>query len=102
MCFGSSPPWSALQLGHYAHLLEPWHHTALVQKCVQETPNTNISCGLAGYIDGACCGSAHVSSSSSLLAPQSGALRISAYRDFQPNPIRPTYSFQAFKPIYGD
>ena len=34
-----------------------------------------------------------------LLAPQSGALRISAYRDFQ---SRPTYSFRAFKPFYGD
>ena len=42
-----------------------------------------------------------------LLAPQSGALRISAYRDFQPNPIPiqsnpSTYSFRAFKPFYGD
>ena len=27
------------------------------------------------------------------LAPQSGALRISANRDFLPNPIHPTYSF---------
>merc|ERR1711971_588465 len=44
---------------------------------------------------------------SPLLAPQSGALRISAYRDFQPNPIPipshpTTYSFRAFKPFYGD
>ena len=39
-----------------------------------------------------------------LLAPQSGALRISAYRDFHPipNPIPTTYSFRAFKPFYGD
>ena len=41
-----------------------------------------------------------------LLAPQSGALRISAYGDFQsqPNPsIHPsTYSFRAFKPFYSD
>ena len=40
-----------------------------------------------------------------LLAPQSGALRISAYRDFQSQsqPIHPsTYSFRAFKPFYGD
>ena len=39
-----------------------------------------------------------------LLAPQSGALRISAYRDFQshPIPIPTTYSFWAFKPFYGD
>ena len=36
------------------------------------------------------------------LAPQSGALRISAYRDFQSNPIQSTYSFRAFKPFYGD
>ena len=35
-----------------------------------------------------------------LLAPQSGALRISAYRDF--HPIHPTYSFRAFKPFYSD
>ena len=35
-----------------------------------------------------------------LLAPQSGALRISAYRDFQSIPT--TYSFRAFKPFYGD
>ena len=35
-----------------------------------------------------------------LLAPQSGALRISAYRDF--HPILPTYSFWAFKPFNGD
>ena len=41
-----------------------------------------------------------------LLAPQSGALRISAYGDFQsqsqsqPNPS--TYSFRAVKPFYGD
>ena len=39
-----------------------------------------------------------------LLAPQSGALRISAYGDFQsqshPNPS--TYSFRAFKPFYSD
>ena len=34
-----------------------------------------------------------------LLAPQSGALKISAYRDFQSNP---PYSFRAFKPFYGD
>jgi len=40
----------------------------------------------------------------SLLAPQSGALRISAYRDFLPShPIpNPTYSFRAFKPFYDD
>ena len=43
---------------------------------------------------------------SPFLAPQSGALRISAYGDFQsqsqsqPNPS--TYSFRAFKPFYGD
>ena len=38
-----------------------------------------------------------------LLAPQSGALRISAYRDFLPiHTIHPTYSFRAFKPFYGD
>ena len=38
-----------------------------------------------------------------LLAPQSGALKISAYRDFHPIPsIHPTYSFRAFKPFYGD
>ena len=39
-----------------------------------------------------------------LLALQSGALRISAYRDFLPNPvpIPSTYSFRAFKPFYGD
>ena len=37
-----------------------------------------------------------------LLAPQSGALRISAYRDFLPNPIPTTYSFRAFKPFNGD
>ena len=37
-----------------------------------------------------------------LLAPQSGALIISAYRDFLPNPIQSTYSFQAFKPFYCD
>ena len=37
-----------------------------------------------------------------LLAPQSGALRISAYRDFQPNPIPSTYSFRAFRPFYSD
>ena len=35
-----------------------------------------------------------------LLAPQSGALRISSYRDFHPIPS--TYSFWAFKPFYGD
>ena len=42
--------------------------------------------------------------SPSLLAPQSGALRISAYRDFQSNPThtRSTYSFRAFKPFYSD
>ena len=34
-----------------------------------------------------------------LLAPQSGALRISAYRDFHPNPIpsQSTYSFREFE-----
>ena len=37
-----------------------------------------------------------------LLAPQSGAFRINAYRDFQSNPIPSTYSFWAFKPLYGD
>ena len=43
-----------------------------------------------------------------LLAPQSGALRISAYRDFQSNPThththtQSTYSFRAFKPFYSD
>ena len=37
-----------------------------------------------------------------LLSPQSGALRISAYRDFQSNPIQSTYNFRAFKPFYGD
>ena len=37
-----------------------------------------------------------------LSAPQSGALRISAYRDFQSNPYPTTYSFWAFKPFYGD
>ena len=37
-----------------------------------------------------------------LLAPQSGALRISAYRDFHPIPSQSTYSFQAFKPFYSD
>ena len=38
-----------------------------------------------------------------LLAPQSGALRISAYRDFQSHPIpsQSTYSFRAFKPLYS-
>ena len=35
------------------------------------------------------------------LAPQSGALRISAYRDFLPSHPT-TYSFEAFKPFYGD
>ena len=37
----------------------------------------------------------HAFSTPLLLAPQSGALRISAYRDFQsnPNPIQSTYSF---------
>ena len=35
-----------------------------------------------------------------LLAPQSSALRISAYRDFHPIPS--TYSFWAFKPFYGN
>ena len=34
-----------------------------------------------------------------LLALQSGALRISAYRDFQ---SQSTYSFRAFKPFYSD
>ena len=40
----------------------------------------------------------------SLLAPQSGALRITPLRDFQPNPIPipSTYSFRAFKPFNGD
>ena len=39
-----------------------------------------------------------------LLAPQSGALRINAYRDFLPSihPIPTTYSFRAFKPFNGD
>ena len=39
-----------------------------------------------------------------LLAPQSGALKISAYRDSHPiHPsIHPTYSFRAFKPFYSD
>ena len=37
-----------------------------------------------------------------LLAPQSGALRISAYRDFLPSHPNPTYSFRALKPFYGD
>ena len=38
-----------------------------------------------------------------LLAPQSGALRISAYGDFHPIPSHPsTYSFRAFKPFYSD
>ena len=43
-----------------------------------------------------------------LLAPQSGALIISAYRDFQSNPThththtQSTYSFRAFKPFYSD
>ena len=37
-----------------------------------------------------------------LLAPQSGAPRISAYRDFLPIPSHPTYSFRSFKPFYGD
>merc|ERR1712181_85153 len=38
-----------------------------------------------------------------LLAPQSGALRITPLRDFQPNPIPipSTYSFRAFKPLYS-
>ena len=37
-----------------------------------------------------------------LLAPQSGALGISAYRDFQSHThTQSTYSFQAFKPFYG-
>ena len=36
-----------------------------------------------------------------LLAPQSGALRISAYRDFQTH-TQSTYSFRAFKPFYSD
>jgi len=38
------------------------------------------------------------------LASQSGALRISAYRDFQPNPnpIKSTYSFRAFQPFFSD
>ena len=41
-----------------------------------------------------------------LLAPQSGALTIGAYRDFQSNPThthtQSTYSFRAFKPFYSD
>ena len=37
-----------------------------------------------------------------LLAPQSGALRISAYGDFQSHPNPSTYSFRAFKPFYSD
>ena len=47
----------------------------------------------------------HDMSLGQLLAPQSGALRISAYRDFQSNPIQSnpsTYSFRAFKPFYDD
>ena len=49
--------------------------------------------------------------SSYLSTPQSGALRISAYRDFRPIPIpsnpipshpNPTCSFWAFKPFYSD
>ena len=48
--------------------------------------------------------SLYISESINLLAPQSGALRISAYGDFQsqsqPNPS--TYSFRAFKPFYSD
>ena len=37
------------------------------------------------------------------LAPQSGALRISAYRDFQSHThTQSTYSFRAFKPFYCD
>ena len=39
---------------------------------------------------------------SPLLAPQSGALRISAYGDFQSHPNPSTYSFRAFKPFYSD
>merc|ERR1712032_826514 len=35
------------------------------------------------------------------LAPQSGALRINAYRDFLPSHPNPTYSFQAFKPLHS-
>ena len=44
-----------------------------------------------------------------LLAPQSGALRITPLRDFHPipipsqsHPIPSTYSFRAFKPFNGD
>ena len=43
---------------------------------------------------------AQLGSCNVFLAPQSGALRISAYRDF--HPIHTTYSFRAFKPFYGD
>ena len=37
---------------------------------------------------------------SSLLAPQSGALRRGAYRDFHTHLMPSTYSFWAFKPVY--
>ena len=38
-----------------------------------------------------------------LLAPQSGALSILAFRDFHPiHPIQSTYRFECSKPLYGD
>ena len=62
---------------------------ATVQKRVYNALATNLEAQRA-----------RSSSLPSLLAPQSGALRISAYGDFQSHPS--TYSFRAFKPFYGD
>ena len=83
-------PWKLKRVLFPASKWELW---AKVQSAAQQ------NCGLVCLLDQINKNKSNKHLLSLLLAPQSGALRISVYRDFQ---SQSTYSFRAFKPFYGD